>query len=164
MAIFKVSKYLYALSLDETLSKLEEQGADLATINFIKNSDQTIKPLYVKYLKENLNANISELQNNVQPIKKTENPLSPKEQAVINSLDDFMKVISVKSTKWINTKFEDYLTPNTLFGNKFESYLNENINVEKISKILDKQNCRFEILTTKNNTAIITIPEYRIVQ
>lgn len=45
--------------------------------------------------------------------------------------DDFIKVISVKSTKWINTKFEDYLTPNTLFGNKFESYLNENINVEK---------------------------------
>jgi hypothetical protein len=46
-------------------------------------------------------------------------------------LDDFIKVISVKATKWINTKFEDYLTPNTLFGNKFESYLNENIKVEK---------------------------------
>jgi len=45
--------------------------------------------------------------------------------------DDFKKVISVKSTKWLGTKFEDYLTPNTLFGNKFESYLNENINVEK---------------------------------
>jgi uncharacterized phage protein (TIGR02220 family) len=45
--------------------------------------------------------------------------------------DDFIKVISVKATKWIGTKFEDYLTPNTLFGNKFESYLNENINVEK---------------------------------
>ena len=47
------------------------------------------------------------------------------------TLDDFIKVISVKSTKWQNTKFEDYLTPNTLFGNKFESYLNENINPEK---------------------------------
>jgi uncharacterized phage protein (TIGR02220 family) len=45
--------------------------------------------------------------------------------------DDFVKVISVKATKWLNTKFEDYLTPNTLFGNKFESYLNENIKVEK---------------------------------
>jgi uncharacterized phage protein (TIGR02220 family) len=45
--------------------------------------------------------------------------------------DDFIKVISVKATKWLNTKFEDYLTPNTLFGNKFESYLNENIIVEK---------------------------------
>jgi len=45
--------------------------------------------------------------------------------------DDFIKVISVKSTKWLGTKFEDYLTPNTLFGNKFESYLNENINTIK---------------------------------
>lgn len=45
--------------------------------------------------------------------------------------DDFFKVISIKSTKWLGTKFEDYLTPNTLFGNKFESYLNENINTEK---------------------------------
>ena len=45
--------------------------------------------------------------------------------------EDFIKVISVKATKWLGTKFEDYLTPNTLFGNKFESYLNENIIVEK---------------------------------
>jgi uncharacterized phage protein (TIGR02220 family) len=45
--------------------------------------------------------------------------------------DDFIKVISVKSTKWLGPKFEDYLTPNTLFGNKFESYLNENITKEK---------------------------------
>ena len=45
--------------------------------------------------------------------------------------EDFIKVITVKSTKWLGTQFEDYLTPNTLFGNKFESYLNENIKVEK---------------------------------
>ena len=45
--------------------------------------------------------------------------------------DDFVKVISIKATKWLGTKWEDYLTPNTLFGNKFESYLNENIIVEK---------------------------------
>lgn len=45
--------------------------------------------------------------------------------------DDFEKVISIKSTKWLGTKFEDYLTPNTLFGNKFEAYLNENIKKTK---------------------------------
>ena len=45
--------------------------------------------------------------------------------------DDFVKVISIKTTKWLGTKWEDYLTPNTLFGNKFESYLNEKINTEK---------------------------------
>ena len=49
--------------------------------------------------------------------------------------DDFIKVISVKATKWLGTKFEDFLTPNTLFGNKFESYLNENINIEKSKQV-----------------------------
>ena len=33
----------------------------------------------------------------------------------------------------------------------------------KIWKIRDRQNCRFEVLKNKNNTAIITIPEYRLV-
>jgi uncharacterized phage protein (TIGR02220 family) len=47
------------------------------------------------------------------------------------TLDDFKKVIFIKSTKWIGSKMEDYLTPNTLFGTKFESYLNENINTQK---------------------------------
>lgn len=47
------------------------------------------------------------------------------------TLDDFKKVIQVKSTKWIGSKMEDYLTPNTLFGTKFESYLNENLNTPK---------------------------------
>lgn len=50
------------------------------------------------------------------------------------TLDDFRKVIFVKSTKWIGSKMEDYLTPNTLFGTKFESYLNENINTQKTSQ------------------------------
>ena len=46
--------------------------------------------------------------------------------------DDFVKVIEVKSAKWLgDTKMEDFLTPNTLFGNKFESYLNENIVLPK---------------------------------
>lgn len=45
--------------------------------------------------------------------------------------DDFIKVIEIKSTKWLGTKYEDYLTPNTLFGVKMESYLNESIVIEK---------------------------------
>ena len=60
------------------------------------------------------------------------------------TLEDFKKVIEVKSIKWLeDAKMQDFLTPNTLFGNKFESYLNENIvlpktkqekNYEQVSK------------------------------
>jgi uncharacterized phage protein (TIGR02220 family) len=40
-------------------------------------------------------------------------------------LEDFKKVIEIKSKKWLGTKWEDYLTPTTLFGDKFGIYLNE---------------------------------------
>ena len=41
------------------------------------------------------------------------------------SLEDFKKVIDIKSKQWLNTKMEEYLRPETLFGTKFESYLNK---------------------------------------
>lgn len=42
------------------------------------------------------------------------------------ALDDFKKVIDNKTTEWLNdSKMSKYLRPETLFGNKFEGYLNE---------------------------------------
>ena len=43
------------------------------------------------------------------------------------TIDDFRQVIMVKSTNWLNSKMEQFLRPETLFSNKFESYLNENV-------------------------------------
>lgn len=41
------------------------------------------------------------------------------------TLDDFMVVIDVKAMEWMGTEMEKYLRPETLFGPKFESYLNQ---------------------------------------
>lgn len=42
------------------------------------------------------------------------------------SLEDFKRVIDWKASEWFgNDKMERYLRPETLFGTKFESYLNE---------------------------------------
>lgn len=41
------------------------------------------------------------------------------------SVDDFEKVIDIKAKEWIGTDMEKYLRPQTLFGTKFESYLNQ---------------------------------------
>ncbi len=43
------------------------------------------------------------------------------------TVDDFKSVIDKKVKTWRNTKFEQYLNPQTLFGDKFEIYLNQNI-------------------------------------
>ena len=40
------------------------------------------------------------------------------------TLDDFFRVIEVKCAEWLGTEWEKYLRPETLFGTKFESYLN----------------------------------------
>ena len=48
--------------------------------------------------------------------------------------EDFKKVIDIKCKKWLGTKWADYLTPTTLFGDKFGIYLNENINSNKTKK------------------------------
>lgn len=56
------------------------------------------------------------------------------------SLEDFKKVIDIKTTEW-KGKFtkdgksmEDWLRPPTLFGNKFESYLNQSKNYKDSPK------------------------------
>ena len=40
------------------------------------------------------------------------------------TIDDFKSVIDKQYAKWHNTEWEQYLRPQTLFGTKFESYLN----------------------------------------
>lgn len=48
------------------------------------------------------------------------------------TLDDFKKVIDVKTSQWLKDKrMSAYLRPDTLFGTKFESYLNENVNTQQ---------------------------------
>ena len=42
-------------------------------------------------------------------------------------VDDFKQVITVKTKNWLGGKMEQYLRPETLFSNRFESYLNENV-------------------------------------
>lgn len=47
------------------------------------------------------------------------------------TIDDFKTVIDKKCAEWIGTEFAQYLRPATLFGTKFESYLNAPIRERK---------------------------------
>lgn len=49
------------------------------------------------------------------------------------TLEDFKTVIDKKCSEWLNTDMEKYLCPDTLFGSKFEKYLNQKINATKIN-------------------------------
>lgn len=42
------------------------------------------------------------------------------------TVDDFKTVIDKKCAEWLGTEWEKFLRPETLFGTKFEGYLNAN--------------------------------------
>jgi uncharacterized phage protein (TIGR02220 family)/predicted phage replisome organizer len=57
--------------------------------------------------------------------KKTQTLIKARYSEGFN-LDDFKKVIDIKVNEWLNDKsMSKYLRPETLFGTKFESYLNQ---------------------------------------
>lgn len=45
-----------------------------------------------------------------------------------HDINDFKKVIDNKYNSWNGTEWQKYLRPSTLFGTKFEGYLNEKVN------------------------------------
>ena len=72
----------------------------------------------INYL--NLKANTHYRHN----IKKTQSLISARFNENF-TLDDFKRVIDNKTSEWKDTDMEKYLRPETLFGTKFESYLNQ---------------------------------------
>jgi len=50
-------------------------------------------------------------------------------------INDFLLVIDKKVLDWRGTKFEPYLRPITLFGTKFESYLNQESKVTRLENM-----------------------------
>ena len=102
--------------------------------NIIKNniSNDTLKEI-IEYL--NSKTNKSYRLNTKDTRKHIEARL--KEGFTI---DDFKKVIDNKTNKWLNTEMEQYLRPTTLFGTKFESYLNEKNIPKKEQNIPDLPN------------------------
>ena len=116
-ANLQVVKKLYGGS-KETL-----QGGSKETLHnnkYINNKDIDNKDIY------------SEVLGYLNEKAKTNYRISSKEaQKHINArlsegftVEDFKTVIDKKCAEWIGTDYEQYLRPQTLFGTKFESYLN----------------------------------------
>jgi phage replication O-like protein O len=84
-----------------------------------KYKDKGIYSRVVNYLNEKTGKHFKSTS------KKTKNHI----RARLNdgfSEQDFMKVIDNRCAKWMpDKKFREYLRPETLFGTKFESYLND---------------------------------------
>lgn len=105
------------------------------TIDYTETSSETIKDTMsssdehdhipyseiVEYLNEKTNSQFRSTTKKTQTVIKARY----NEGYVI---DDFKKVIDVKTADWLNnSKMNMYLRPETLFGTRFEGYLNQKV-------------------------------------
>lgn len=89
-----------------------------STNNDLTNELNNIN-IIVEYLNETANKSFRSTSKKTQTLIKSR----LKEKFTV---DDFKKVIDIKSNQWVkDEKMNAYLRPETLFGTKFESYLNE---------------------------------------
>lgn len=86
----------------------------------IKNNK--INNIYIVEIVDYLNAKIGTKYKSTTPSTKSHITARLREGFTI---DDFKNVIDKKSKEWKDTKYQKYLRPETLFGSKFESYLNQ---------------------------------------
>lgn len=85
---------------------------------------------------ENINRDLKVYESVIEYLNKKTNKnfkhKTNKTKSLINArlsegfeLNDFYKVIDIKSRQWLGNDMEKFLRPQTLFSNKFEGYLNE---------------------------------------
>ena len=98
--------------------KQQQSNNNVTTLSKKKENNNNIYSLVIDYLNKKANTNYRPTTKNTQSFINAR----VKEGYAV---EDFKKVIDSKSKEWLNTDFEKYLRPATLFGTKFENYLNE---------------------------------------
>ena len=155
---------------EETKSKRSEAGKkgmesrwkSITKDNNVITKDNNVKQAITK-ITDNVNVNVNDNVNvnnkyNIyiveildylnQKIGSKYKSTTPKTIACIKArlkekftIDDFKQVIDKKVKEWKDTEMEKYLRPETLFGTKFESYLNQKefkTQKEKNKEILER--------------------------
>jgi uncharacterized phage protein (TIGR02220 family) len=99
-----------------------DKAYGIAYAKHMDNDNDNINSKYIKEIVEYLNSIIDTNYKSSSKIAIKNISARLKDGYTV---DDFKKVIDKKSKEWLGTDFEKHLTPDTLFGNKFEIYLNQ---------------------------------------
>jgi uncharacterized phage protein (TIGR02220 family) len=98
--------------------KQQQSNNNLTTLSKKKEKDNSIYSLVIDYLNSKANTKFRASTKNTQSYINARVREGYK-------LEDFIIVIDTKCDDWLGTEWERYLRPATLFGTKFENYLNE---------------------------------------
>lgn len=117
------------------IEKELEKEIEIKDIHSPAKQDNTPKKVYeiIDYL------NLKTGKSYKHTTKKTQSLI----KARLNerfTVDDFKKVIDNMCAKWIGTKWEEFLRPNTLFAGKFDDYLNQTPTKSETRERIDNVN------------------------
>ena len=98
--------------------KQQQSNNNVTTLSKKKEKDNNIYSLVIDYLNSKANTKFRASTKNTQSYINARVREGYK-------LEDFIIVIDTKCDDWLGTNWERYLRPATLFGTKFENYLNE---------------------------------------
>ena len=122
-------------AVENTVLELEKVQTNKIDINDTDNNDiKSICQEVITYLnqvtKKNFNKNTASHHKYIKARLKEG-----------YKLKDFKHVVNVMAATWIGTDYERYLQPQTLFGNKFDSYLNRSIpnNIRSFASAVDER-------------------------
>lgn len=110
-----------ATNKESTINKVNKESNNKDTMSSSNEHDRIPYLEIVEYLNEKTNSQYR------PTAKKTQNLIKARwnDGFVVN---DFKKVIDIKTAEWLNNnKMNKFLRPETLFGTKFESYLNQKV-------------------------------------
>ncbi len=110
---------------DNRMSAQDKISKD--NINNIVEQSPTI---HISEIKEIISYLNQKARTNYKPTTKTTQKHINARLNEGYTVEDFKKVIDTKCSEWLNTDYSKYLRPETLFGNKFESYLNTSAAVQ----------------------------------
>lgn len=141
--VISIRRPPYPVGIKETKQGIKEikEGIKYSKEGYLENA----KDNKLNNNKLNNNIYIAQIVNYLNDVSNSNyRSSSKKTQSLIKArlnegfkVEDFKKVIDNKCKEWKGTEFEKYLRPETLFGTKFESYLNQKIikpkNNEKVT-------------------------------
>lgn len=97
---------------------IPSEGEPIPDINTDRNADKKPYKEIVSYLNDKVGKNYKPTSKQIQKL------ISARMNEGF-TLEDFKAVIDIKCAQWLrDAKMQEYLRPSTLFGTKFEEYLN----------------------------------------
>lgn len=136
--------YIYLQKFDGRTRELKSRLTKKQSLPFEKTKSAFDNKKDNNITNKTLNNTVKDIVAYLNEKAKPEKPYratNQKTQKHINArlnegytLDDFKTVIDKKVDEWKGTEMEKYLRPETLFGSKFESYLNAKINKKQVAK------------------------------